>query len=150
MRIDDRWGAIDPDRGRASAAELMALAPDVIFVDSAPVVAAMREQSGSVPIVFIQAGDPVQGGLVESFARPGGNLTGFLQYEPTMSAKFLQLLKDIAPNVTHIAVMQFDHSTWRGDFSVIEAAARSYAVSAWSRRSFHSDDEIERDDDVGA
>src|SRR6202035_2977105 len=74
-------------------------------------------------IVFIQSGDPVQAGSVQGFARPGSNFTGFMSFESTINAKYLQLLKDIAPNVTRVAVMQFENSTWRGDFSVIEAVA---------------------------
>ncbi len=128
VRIEYRWGAIDPNRARAYAAELAAMAPDVIFVDSAPVVAAIRDQIHAIPIVFIQAGDPVQANSVQSFARPGGNLTGFLQYEPTIAGKYLQLLKDIAPSVARVAVMQFENSTWRGDFSAIQAVAPSFAV----------------------
>jgi putative tryptophan/tyrosine transport system substrate-binding protein len=129
VRIEYRWGAIDLDRARAYAAELTAMAADVVFVDSAPTVAAVRDQIHTIPIVFVQSGDPVQAESVRSFSRPGGNLTGFLQYEPTISTKYLQLLKDIAPSVTRVAVMQFDHSVWRGDFSAIKAVARSFAVT---------------------
>jgi putative ABC transport system substrate-binding protein len=143
VRIDYRWGAVDLDRGHAYAAELAGLAPDVIFVDSAPDVTIMREQTRTIPIVFIQSGDPVRADAVQSFARPGGNLTGFLQSEPTISAKYLQLLKNIAPNVTRAAVLQSENSTWRGDFSAIEAVARSFAVTPISTI-VHSDVEIER------
>jgi putative tryptophan/tyrosine transport system substrate-binding protein len=128
VHIDYRWGGVDFDRARAPAAELAALAPDVIFVEGAPAVAAMREQTRTLPIVFIQSGDPVQAGSVRGFARPGSNFTGFTSFESTINAKYLQLLKDIAPNVTRVAVMQFENSTWRGDFSAIEAVARSFAV----------------------
>jgi putative ABC transport system substrate-binding protein len=129
VRIDYRWDVVDAARARAPAAELAALAPDVIFVDSAPAVAAMRQQASKVPIVFIQSGDPVQAGTVQGFARPGNNFTGFMSFESTINAKYLQLLKDIAPNVTRVAVMQFENSTWRGDFSVIEAVAPSLAIT---------------------
>jgi putative ABC transport system substrate-binding protein len=128
---------------RAYAAELVSLAPDVIFVDAAPLVAAMREQTRVVPIVFFQNGDPVQADSVQSFARPGGNITGFLGFEPTINAKYLQLLKDIAPNVTRVAVMQFDGSAWRGDFSAVEAVARSFAVTP-TAAVVHDAGEIER------
>jgi putative tryptophan/tyrosine transport system substrate-binding protein len=143
VRIEYRWGAIDLNRARAYAAELAAMACDVIFVDSAPVVAAVRDQIRTIPIVFMQAGDPVQADSVQSFARPGGNLTGFLQYEPTISTKYLQLLKDIAPSVTRVAVLQFEHSTWRGDFSAIEKIAGSFAVTPISAV-VHNDADIEQ------
>jgi putative ABC transport system substrate-binding protein len=71
----------------------------------------------------------VQAGSVQGFARPGNNFTGFMSFESTINAKYLQLLKDIAPNVTRVAVMQFENSTWRGDFSVIETVAPSLAVT---------------------
>jgi putative ABC transport system substrate-binding protein len=144
VRIDIRWGAIDLDRARAYAAELAAIPTDVIFVDSAPVVAAVRDQVSTIPIVFVQSGDPVQANSVQSFARPSGNLTGFLQYEPTISTKYLQLLKDIAPGVARVAVVQFDHSVWRGDFSAIATAARSLAVSPISAI-VHNSAEIEQE-----
>jgi putative tryptophan/tyrosine transport system substrate-binding protein len=143
VRIDYRWGAIDPDRARADAAELAGLAPDAIFAVSAPAVAAMRERTRTIPIVIVQNGDPVQADSVQSFARPGGNVTGFLGFEPTINAKYLQLLKDIAPNVTRVAVMQFENSTWRGDFSAIQAVARSFAVTPIATV-VHDAGEIER------
>jgi putative tryptophan/tyrosine transport system substrate-binding protein len=128
LRIDYRWDGVDAARAGRPAAELATFVPDVIFVDGAPAVAAMRQQSATVPIVFIQSGDPVQAGAVQGFARPGSNLTGFMSFESTINAKYLQLLKDIAPNTTRVAVMQFENSTWRGDFSVIETVAPSLAV----------------------
>jgi putative tryptophan/tyrosine transport system substrate-binding protein len=143
MRIDYRWDGVDSARARPLAAELAALAPDVIFVDGAPAVAAMREQARTVPIVFIQSGDPVQAGSVQGFARPGTNFTGFMSFESTINAKYLQLLKDIAPNVTRVAVMQFENSTWRGDFSVIDTVAPSFAVTPIAAV-VHDAGEIER------
>jgi putative ABC transport system substrate-binding protein len=109
----------------------------------APVVAAVREQTRTLPIVFVQSGDPVQSASVQSFARPGGNATGFLMFEPTINTKYLQLLKDIAPNVSRVAVMQFENSTWRGDFSAIEAVARSLSVTPIAAV-VHDAGEIER------
>ncbi len=143
VRIDYRWGAVDTDSARGPAAELVALEPNVIFVVGAPGVAALRQQTQTIPIVFVQSGDPVQSDSVQSFARPGGNLTGFLAFEPTINSKFLQLLKDIAPNVSRVAVMQFENSTWRGDFSAIEAAARSFSVTPIAAV-VHNAAEIER------
>jgi putative ABC transport system substrate-binding protein len=143
LQIDYRWGAIDPDRARAYATEFAASAPDVIFVQAGPVVTAMREQTRTIPIVFTGSGDPVQAGSVQSFARPGGNVTGFVSFEATINAKYLQLLKDIAPNVTRVAVMQFENSTWRGDFSVIEKVAPSLAITPIAAV-VHDAGEIER------
>jgi putative ABC transport system substrate-binding protein len=142
-RIEYRWGAIDPNRARAYAAELAAMPCDVIFVSSAPAVAIFREQIRTIPIVFEQAGDPVQATSVQSFARPGGNLTGFLSYEGTIAAKYLQLLKDIAPSITRVSVVQFENSTWRGDLATIQAVAGSFGVTVTSAI-VHNDDEITR------
>jgi putative tryptophan/tyrosine transport system substrate-binding protein len=143
IRIDYRWGIADPARTGALAAELAASAPDVIFATGQPRVAALREKIQTIPIVFVQGGDPVRGGSVQSFARPGGNLTGFMEYEPTIAGKYLQLLKEIAPGVTRVAVLEFEDSTWRGDFAAIQAVAPSFAVTAISTI-VHNDDEIER------
>jgi putative ABC transport system substrate-binding protein len=143
LRVEYRWDGVDSTRARDPARELSGLGLDVIFVDGAPAVAAMRDQARSIPIVFIQSGDPVQAGSVQGFSRPGSNFTGFVSFESTINAKYLQLLKDIAPNVTRVAVMQFENSTWRGDFSVIEAVARSFAVTPIATV-VHDTSEIER------
>jgi putative ABC transport system substrate-binding protein len=143
IRIDYRWGVVDPARTAAIAAELVASTPDVIFAVGAPRVAALREKIQAIPIVFVQGGDPVRAGFVQSFARPGGNLTGFMEYEPTIAGKYLQLLKEIAPSVTRAAVLEFEDSTWRGDFAVIQAVAPSFGVTAISTI-VNNDNEIER------
>jgi len=143
IRIEYRWGAADLARARAYATELAAIPCDLIFVNSAPVVAIFREQIHTIPIVFVQTGDPVQADSVQSFARPGGNLTGFMQYEPTVAGKYLQLLKDIAPNLSHVAVLQSETSVWRNDFAAIQAVAGSFGVTPVSRIA-HNDGEIER------
>jgi ABC-type uncharacterized transport system substrate-binding protein len=128
LRFDIRWSAGDPDRPRVFAAELAASAPDVILASPHFVVGAMRQQTRTLPIVAIQSGDPVAAGFVQSYARPGGNVTAFLLFEATISAKFLQLLKEIAPHLTRVAVIQAQSSSWRGDFRAVEVAARSLAV----------------------
>jgi putative ABC transport system substrate-binding protein len=143
IRIDYRWGAVDASRARTYAVELAGLAPDVVFAVAEPAVAAMREQTRTIPIVFFQNGDPVQADSVQSLARPGGNVTGFIGFEPTINAKYLQLLKDIAPGLTRVAVMQFENSTWRGDFSTVEAVAGSFGVTAISNV-VHDAGEIQR------
>ena len=108
VRIDYRWGAnnLDPDRMRKDAAELVALAPDVILAATAPIVGALRQVSRTVPIVFGGVIDPVGAGLVASLARPGGNATGFLMFEYGIAAKWLELLKEIAPGVKRVAVLR--------------------------------------------
>jgi putative ABC transport system substrate-binding protein len=97
VRIDARWGAGDADRFRSYAAELVALVPDVILASSGPVVGSLLQATRTLPIVFAQVADPVGAGYVESLARPGGNATGFIAYEYGLSAKWLELLKQVAP-----------------------------------------------------
>jgi len=119
VRIDTRW-EVSPNR----AEELVALAPDVILASSSPSVAALQRITRSVPIVFANVIDPVGAGFVESLARPGGNTTGFSAFEYSLSGKWLELLKEIAPNLTRTAVLR-DPSTASGigQFAVIQAMA---------------------------
>ena len=93
MQIEYRWGAGDADRTRGYAAELVALAPDVILTSGASALAALLQATRSVPVVFAQVTDPVGAGFVDSLARPGGNTTGFITYEYGLSGKWLELLK---------------------------------------------------------
>jgi putative ABC transport system substrate-binding protein len=106
LRIEYRWGLGDADRLRKYAAELVALAPDVILTAGAPAVAALQQSSRSVPIVFVNVLDPVGSGFVASLARPGGNATGFAGIEFGLSAKWLELLKQVAPRVARVAVVR--------------------------------------------
>src|SRR5262245_4485485 len=106
VRIDTRWGAGDVDRFRRYAAELVALAPDVILAVTSVVVAALQRETRSVPIVFVGVIDPIGAGLVAGLARPGGNTTGFTIFEYGLSPKWLALLKEIAPHVTRAAVLR--------------------------------------------
>jgi putative tryptophan/tyrosine transport system substrate-binding protein len=122
-----RWAASDPNPV-TPAADLIAILPDVIFASPHPAVAAVRKQTTTTPIVAVISGDPIRAGFVQSYARPGGNVTAFLFFEAAINTKYLQLLKDIAPNVTRAAVIQSENSAWRGDFAVIETASRSIAV----------------------
>ncbi len=128
VRIDVRWTGTNPERTRAQAAEIVAQAVDVIFACPHTAAAAIFQLTRTMPIVVAISGDPVRAGFVKSYARPGGNVTGFTLFEATINTKYLQLLKDIAPHVNRILVMQAEGSTWRGDFREIEAAARSFAV----------------------
>jgi putative ABC transport system substrate-binding protein len=105
VRLDYRFAAGDLDRMRGYAAEIARLAPDVIVVHSNDFLAALRQVDRTIPTVFAQVGDPVGSGFVESLARPGGNLTGFSTFEPEIGGKWLQMLKEIAPAVTHALVV---------------------------------------------
>ena len=105
IRIDYRWGAGDRDRIRGFAHELVELQPDLIVGHTTPVVAALKQQTRIIPIVFIQVSDPVGSGFISGFAEPGGNITGFTNLESSMSSKLVELLKEIAPGVTRIALM---------------------------------------------
>jgi len=106
VRVDYRWGAGDTERYRAIAAELVALAPDVLLAFGSAIVSALQKATSNVPIVFANVADPVGGGLVASMARPGGNSTGFITSEFGFAGKWLELLKEIAPWVTRAAVMR--------------------------------------------
>src|SRR6476661_3453870 len=100
ISYETRWGAGDMDRSRTIAAEMAALAPDVILAPGSVTVGPLLQATHNVPIVFVHVPDPVGAGYVESLARPGGNATGFIQFEYATSAKWLELLKQIAPGLT--------------------------------------------------
>jgi ABC-type uncharacterized transport system substrate-binding protein len=129
IRIDIREGAGNPDTIRKYAAELVALAPDVIFTAGSSGVAPLLQATRSVPIVFANVPDPVGSGFVDSLARPGGNATGFLTFEFNLSGKWLELLKQIAPGVTRAAVLRDPAVTSGvGQFAVIQSVAPSVGV----------------------
>src|SRR5215475_817305 len=129
VRIDYRWGAVDADRSRRYAAELVALAPDVILASGVPVVTALLQATRTVPIVFAQVVDPVGSGLVASLARPGGNATGFTVFEYGMSGKWVELLKEIAPGVKRVAVLRdAGSSSGIGQLGAIQSAASSFGM----------------------
>jgi putative ABC transport system substrate-binding protein len=124
VRIDTRWPGGDADRARKYAAELVALAPDVILASSTTGVAALQRITRSVPIVFASVIDPVGAGFVATMARPGGNTTGFSAFEYSLSGKWLELLKEIAPNLTRIAILRDPTlAAGIGQFAVIQAMA---------------------------
>jgi ABC-type uncharacterized transport system substrate-binding protein len=129
MRIDIREGAGNPDAARKYAAELVALAPDVIFTAGSSGVAPLLHATRTVPIVFAVVPDPVGSGFVDSLARPGGNATGFLNFEFNLSGKWLELLKQIVPGVTRAAVLRDPAVTSGvGQFAVIQSVAPSVGV----------------------
>jgi putative ABC transport system substrate-binding protein len=105
LRIDRRWAAGNPTRLQAFAKALVALQPDVIVGHVTPAVIALRKETSTIPIVFIQVSDPVGSGFVAGLARPGGNITGFQNFEPTMGGKWLGVLKEAAPNMERAAVL---------------------------------------------
>jgi putative tryptophan/tyrosine transport system substrate-binding protein len=123
VKIDIRWSVGDADRGR-SAEELVALAPDAIFASVGASAAALQRITRSVPIVFAAVIDPVGAGFVASLSRPGGNTTGFSAFEYSLSGKWLELLKEIAPNLTRVAVLRDPAvAAGIGQFAAIEAMA---------------------------
>ena len=127
VRIDTRWGGGRSDDIRRHAAELVALAPDVILAHGASTVGPLLQATRTVPIVFAIVGDPVGAGFVDSLARPGGNATGFMTIEYSLSGKWLELLKQIAPSVTRAAVLR--------DPAKPPGPASLPSSSPWRRRS---------------
>ena len=129
VQIDIRWAGGDADLDRKFAAELVALSPDVILASASPTVAALNGATRTVPIVFANAVDPVGGGFVDSLAKPGGNVTGFVLFEYGISAKWLELLKEIAPGVTRAAVLRDPAiAAGTGQFGALQSVAPSFGV----------------------
>ena len=129
VQIEIRWGAADAVRSRKYAAELVALAPDVIVAAGSETTAALREVTRTVPIVFVAVSDPVGAGYVASLARPGGNVTGFTFVEYGMSGKWLELLKEIAPRVTRAAILRDPTlAAGTGQLGAIQSVAPSLGV----------------------
>src|SRR5215470_16295823 len=129
MRTDTRWAADDADRYRRYSEELVALTPDVILASGSPSVAALLQVTRSVPIVFANVIDPLGAGFVTSMARPRGNATGFTAYEYSISGKWLELLKEITPNLTRVAVLREPSlAAGIGQFAAIQSAAASSGV----------------------
>src|SRR6478672_6944241 len=129
MRIDYRWGAGDGDRIRRYAAELIALAPDVILATGSATLGPLLQATRIVPIVFVHVPDPVGAGFVDSLPRPGGNATGFTVFEYGMSGKWLELLKQLSPAVTRAAVLRDPTiASGIGQFAAVQAVAPSLGV----------------------
>jgi putative ABC transport system substrate-binding protein len=105
LRTDVRWGTGNLDRARIYAKELVDLQPDVILAHTTPMTAALQGETRTIPIVFVNVADPIGSGFVESLPRPGGNITGFISWEASMAAKWLELLTEIAPGVKRVAIM---------------------------------------------
>ncbi|MFY9879534.1 MAG: ABC transporter substrate-binding protein, partial [Pseudolabrys sp.] len=129
VRIDTRWAGANAGEIRRHAAELAALAPDVILATGASTVGPLLQATRTVPIVFPFASDPVGAGFVDSLARPGGNATGFMSFEYSMGGKWLELLKQIAPGVTRVAILRDAAiAIGAGQFGAIQAVAPSFGV----------------------
>jgi putative tryptophan/tyrosine transport system substrate-binding protein len=128
VNVDIRWSANNNADGRKYAMELVALAPDVILAQSSSPVASLQQVTSSVPIIFVGVTDPVGAGYVDSLARPGGNITGFVSFEYSISGKWLELLKEIAPGVTRVVVLRSSIAAGPGQFAVIQAVAPSLGV----------------------
>jgi ABC-type uncharacterized transport system substrate-binding protein len=128
LQIESRWSTTN-DELRRHAAELAVLAPDAILTASSPALAALQQATRSVPIVFVTVIDPVGSGFVESLARPGGNTTGFLLFEYSLAGKWLELLKQIAPNVTRAAIFRdTGNPSGNAQFGAIQALAPSLGI----------------------
>ena len=124
LQIDIRWSAGDPERVRKNATDLAALTPDVILVGGNSAMGALLQATRSVPVVFVTVADPVGAGFINSLARPGGNATGFLAFDYSISAKWLELLKEITPGLARVGVIRNPAiSAAIGQFAVIQAAA---------------------------
>jgi ABC-type uncharacterized transport system substrate-binding protein len=144
IRVDTRWAGGQAAELRRHAAELVALAPDVILATGAAGMAPLLEATRTIPIVFVSVVDPVGAGFIDSLARPGGNATGFLQLEYTLSGKWLELLKEIAPAVKRVAVLRDPGITAGiGQFAVIQSVAPALGLEVSAINLRHAE-EIER------
>jgi putative tryptophan/tyrosine transport system substrate-binding protein len=144
VRLDIRWSHNDVDLDRKYAAELVALAPDVILAAGTLSVTALQRVTRTLPIVFVGVSDPVGAGVVDSLPRPGGNVTGFMIFEYSMSGKWLELLKQIAPSLTRAAVLRDSvNPAGIAQFGAIQATAQSLGVEV-SPLSIRDAGEIER------
>jgi putative ABC transport system substrate-binding protein len=145
IRIDYRWGAGDTERIRNFARELVEMRLDLIVGHTTPVVAALKAQTRTIPIVFTQISDPIGSGFIDGFAKPGGNITGFTNLESSMSSKLMELLKEIAPAITRVAVMSNpDTAPDRGSYFLhpVQTAAPLLKVEVVPTP-VHNDAEIE-------
>jgi len=145
LRLDIRWGSGSVDRIQMLAKELVDLQPDVILSQSTPVTTAFKRETQSIPVVFVIVADPVGSGFVVSLAHPGGNVTGFINVEAAMGSKWLELLTEMAPDISRAAIMfNPDTAAGRGSYFMpsIEAAARSLKVVPVATP-VHDDIEIE-------
>ena len=132
FQIDIRWATSDPEAVQRLAKELVALQPDVILSPTTPTTAALLQQTRTIPIIFAIVSDPVGSGFIASFAKPGGNVTGFIILEPTLAGKWLELLKEIAPRIARVALLFNPATAPYAEYYLnpFKAAAASFAVEA--------------------
>ena len=150
IKIEYRWGTGDARVIRAYAAELIGLAPEVIVTRGSTALRTMQQETNSIPVLFVQVSDPIGSGFVASLAHPSGNITGFANHEDTMAAKWLELLKEIAPQITRAAVVHYPENPPAPAFlRAIEAAASSLGVQL-TRAGVHDAAGIERAIEVAA
>ena len=144
VRIEERWANSDLELMRSYGTELASHSPDVFLVQSNPALAALRPLAGNTPIVFVQVADPVGSGFVASLARPGGNITGFTNFEPSMGSKWLEMLKQVAPDVDHAAAILHRETPAHAAFwHEAELASPKMQVNLVAA-GVHDADEIER------
>jgi len=129
VRLEYRWTEVNAEQIRTVAAELVALNPDVVVTTGAPILAALHRQTKTIPIVFTLVTDPVVDGFVASLARPGGNVTGFTIFEHSFAGKWLEMLKEVVPTMTRVAVMQNpDHPAWNAYRRAVSTIASGMGV----------------------
>jgi putative ABC transport system substrate-binding protein len=129
VRIDYRWAASDVDRMQALARELVGLQPNILVGQSTPVIAALARETKTIPIVFISIADPIRSGLIESLSHPGGNITGFANFEPSLTGKWIELLSDIVPRLARVTYIYYpDTSANQFVQQPMELAARSHGI----------------------
>jgi putative ABC transport system substrate-binding protein len=129
LQINFHWGTGNADWVRSAVAQILAQAPDVMLANGDAAIKAAQQATQTVPVIFIASGDPVADGLVASLAHPGGNITGFAVMEPTLGAKLLGMLKQVAPQVSHVGVLvNPDSLTHQRIFALLTAAAAKFAV----------------------
>jgi ABC-type uncharacterized transport system substrate-binding protein len=145
LRIDLRWASGDYDRASKFAKELVALHPEVILSNATPVTDALRQETKTIPIVFVAVSDPVGAGFVQSLPRPGANITGFINLEPTIGGKWLDLLKQVAPRLTRVAVMFNPQTAPYTEIYLptMEDAGKKFGVKPFSAP-VHSEADIEK------
>jgi putative ABC transport system substrate-binding protein len=129
VRVDYRWTGGDADHLRSDTANLVSLAPEVIISGGTPATRYLKEETRTIPIVFVHVADPLSGGVVQTLAHPGGNVTGFTAYESSIGGKWLELLKEVSPGITQVLVLvDATNPSWRFHVPTIEAAARALGI----------------------
>jgi ABC-type uncharacterized transport system substrate-binding protein len=130
IRVEDRWSGGDNNRLRDHATELVQLSPNVLICEGTPVVVALQRATRTIPIVFVNANNPVGSGFVASIARPEGNITGLVSFEPAMGGKWLQILKEVAPATRRVALLHNPQTHTGQHFQSIEVASQAIGVEA--------------------